>query len=769
MNQKFSILKRLFRGFSALIMLVLAISCSNDTFKIPELKTTEISSLTATTVSSGGSIISDGGDPIVFRGICWDTNINPTIANNKTLDGSGNGIFESVAVGLTPGETYYIRAYATNSVGTGYGNVIAITSLGEETLRDYLQAYPGIKGESVSMILNGNEIICNKINDMFFFQGDIIISPEQKGAALDDDKLRWPENKVYYTVDSSFPDQERIKDSFKEFEKTNIIFKERTNETNYVDFKYIKDAGCYSSLGMRGGKQEIVIDNWGTPAIIAHEIGHTLGLLHEQSKSTRDQYINIIIENVVEGKEHNFEKYSSSINTAGFDFNSLMLYSSYAFSKQYGVKPTITKKDGSVFTPQQEHFTEDDIKIIDQLYPGLPEITTSAITSILQATATGGGNISSDGGSTVTARGICWGTSQNPTIANNKTTNGAGTGSFTGNLTGLAANTTYYVRAYATNSKGTAYGNEVSFTTGQVITLPVLMTSAITNITQISATGGGNITSDGGSTVTARGICWGTSQNPTITNNKTNNGFGIGSFTSNLTGLIANTTYYIRAYATNSVGTVYGNEVSFTTLKNKENETVTDIDGNVYHTVTIGTQVWMVENLKTTKYNDGTNVPNVTFNTAWNNLATPGYCWYNNNINNKKIYGALYNWYATSTGKLAPKGWHVPSDEEWTTLVNYLGGEMVAGGKLKEVGTQHWKNPNTNATNESGFTGIASGLRDYVGTFNSEDNTYSAWWSLSSSTSVLAWYRVLSFDRGSIVRSDGAGKSAGFSVRCIKD
>jgi len=138
---------------------------------------------------------------------------------------------------------------------------------------------------------------------------------------------------------------------------------------------------------------------------------------------------------------------------------------------------------------------------------------------------------------------------------------------------------------------------------------------------------------------------------------------------------------------------------------------ITDIDGNVYHAVTIGTQTWMVENLKVTKLNDGTSIPNVTALTAWNNLTTPGYCWYNNDIANKKLYGALYNWYNVSTGKLCPTGWHVPSVTEWTTLINYLGGESVAGGKLKETGTTHWVTPNTGATNTSGFTALPAGIR----------------------------------------------------------
>jgi uncharacterized protein (TIGR02145 family) len=152
---------------------------------------------------------------------------------------------------------------------------------------------------------------------------------------------------------------------------------------------------------------------------------------------------------------------------------------------------------------------------------------------------------------------------------------------------------------------------------------------------------------------------------------------------------------------------------------NNPSTTITDKDGNVYTSVTIGTQVWMVENLKTTKYNYGTEIPNVTDNTEWSNLTTPAYCWYDNDITKKTPFGALYNFYAVNTGTLCPTGWHVPSNTEWTTLFNYAGGLAVAGGKLKETGTTHWNAPNTGATDEYGFKYLPGGLRDSYGSIYS--------------------------------------------------
>ncbi len=186
-------------------------------------------------------------------------------------------------------------------------------------------------------------------------------------------------------------------------------------------------------------------------------------------------------------------------------------------------------------------------------------INTTGASNITLTTATSGGTISGDGGNPITARGVCWSASPGPTTINSKTTDGSGIGTFTSNLTGLTGNTTYYVRAYATNSLGTMYGNEINFITNP--TAPVVNTTDSSNVTQTTAMTGGEVMSECGAPVTMRGVCWNTSSNPTIANNKTINGSGIGAFASLMTALTPNTTYYVRAYATNSVGTSYGNNI----------------------------------------------------------------------------------------------------------------------------------------------------------------------------------------------------------------
>lgn len=297
--------------------------------------------------------------------------------------------------------------------------------------------------------------------------------------------------------------------------------------------------------------------------------------------------------------------------------------------------------------------------------------------------------------------------------------------------------------------------------------IPVL-TNEVVKITQTTATSGGNITSDGGATITARGVCWSTKQKPTIVDSKTTDGTGTGSFTSAITGLTANTKYYVRAYATNSVGTGYGNVMSFTTLEEISYGTMTDIDGNTYKTVIIGTQTWMAENLKVTKYNDGTNIPNVTDAAEWEDLTSGALCDYDNTPSNSATYGKLYNWYAVNTGKLCPSGWHVPTDAEWTTLTDYyLGGKVVAGGKLKETGITHWAISNTDATNETGFTALPGGVRSDFGLFGLV-GLEGYWWSATEYSATSAWIRGMSYNSG------GVGvyrtyKESGFSVRCVRD
>ncbi len=406
-------------------------------------------------------------------------------------------------------------------------------------------------------------------------------------------------------------------------------------------------------------------------------------------------------------------------------------------------------------------------------------VTTTAVTSITSTTAVSGGNVTADGGDAVTEKGICWGTDVNPDKTDNVITAGtAGLGSFTSNIEGLQPGQTYHVRAYAVNSAGTTFGADVEFTTpGAVATVT---TAAIANnTTGISITAGGNVTADGGATVTARGICWSTDATPDLTDNVVNAAEGgTGAFTVQVTGLNPYTTYYVRAFATNTAGTAYGAQVSVLTP-------LADIDGNTYTAVTIGTQVWMGENLRVTHLNNGTKITYEPVAGNWTSLAAAGYCYYaNDSVTNKPKYGALYNWYAASADNLCPTGWRVPTDADFRALEEELGMDQATSGSTGFRGTDQgaqiksttgWSF-NGNGTNSSGFNAVSSGLRLYEDGSYLQEGRRAYFWASDATASNTGYYRQLngtvdnesSGEPEGRIRRDGGVKTAGKSVRCIK-
>lgn len=385
---------------------------------VPVIVTETVVKIAQTTANSGGNVTSDGGATVTARGVCWGISANPTIAGVHTFDGSGKGIFSSVIKGLNPSTIYYVRAYATNNVGTAYGNQVSFTT----------------------------------IKPLYVF--------------------------------------------------TNII----SNITQVT-------ATC-------GG----IVNSDGGSTVTAR------GVCWNTSPSPTT-----------------IESHTTDGDGTGNFASSL---TGLTGATLYYVRAYVTNSESTLYGNERSFHTS----------PLLPTLTTATVTDILLTSATSGGTISSDGGGTVTARGVCWSTSHDPTISDAHSTDNIGTGVFVSSLIGLSAGTLYYVRAYATNIAGTAYGNKLSFTT---LNLPTIETVAVTDIIPFTAKSGGIATSDGGAAVTARGVCWGTSSNPTIANSSTIDGQGLGTFSSSVIDLYPNIQYYLRAYATNIAGTGYGNEVSF--------------------------------------------------------------------------------------------------------------------------------------------------------------------------------------------------------------
>jgi len=215
---------------------------------------------------------------------------------------------------------------------------------------------------------------------------------------------------------------------------------------------------------------------------------------------------------------------------------------------------------------------------------------------------------------------------------------------------------------------------------------------------------------------------------------------------------------------------VNNNTATKTVTINVLASTVTDYDGNVYYTVKIGTQTWMVENLKVTHYSNGDPIANITDSSAWTSLSSGAYCWYNNDIANKTTYGALYNWFTVNDSRnIAPTGWHVPTYADWIILNQYLGGYEVAGGKMKESGLGHWAEPNAGADNSSGFTALPSGLRSWDGTFYNLFYTCTFWSATENADDVSrAWRNGIYHNYPNSLPGDDL-KRYGFSIRCVKD
>lgn len=407
--------------------------------------------------------------------------------------------------------------------------------------------------------------------------------------------------------------------------------------------------------------------------------------------------------------------------------------------------------------------------------PTLPTVITSPVTEVKWDDATAGGEVASDGGSPVIARGVCVTTSSTdpPTLDNQHTTDGSGLGSYTSNFylewphSTPSVKLQHYFRAYATNINGTAYGEVLSFypisrpPSADAIRLGIITPKATSADINYSIEPIPNYSRD------EIGICYSTIPNPTSEGSHV---LTVSTTLVTIDNLIPNTTYYVRGYVKNESGISYSTEKYFTTLELIEG-TVTDIEGNSYEYKTIGTQVWMRNDLNTSKYNDGTTIPNVQDNIEWSLTNTNAYCTYTS-------VGKLYNFYViTDSRKLCPAGWHVPSDSDWKTLEIYLGMSQDQadatglrgtdeGGKLKAT-TSVWDSPNTGATNSAGFSATGSGYREDSGTFTNT-GTSAYYWSNSEYDAVSAWSRSLLNTSAQIGRRN-IKKGNGFSVRCIKD
>ena len=913
---------------------------------IPTVSTSALIDITQTTATGGGNVTADGGAPVTARGVCWSTLPIPTIADSLTSDGTGTGVFVSNLTGLTPNTPYYVRAYATNSVGTAYGNEVTFTTL-------------------PAAFTCGSAITINHIAG--------IVAPVNKTV-------------TYGTV-TNIPGE-----TSKCWITSNLG---ADHQATAVSDATEASAGWYWQFNRKQGYKHtgsvrtpnttwITTINENSDWIPAND-PCSLELGAGWRIPTSLEWTNVD----ANGNWTNWNGPWNSalkIHAAGFlAYNSGSVYGRgsggyYWSSAQYNATRgwyLMADADGSLVGDENKASGFSIRCLREQVTATLPTVNTAGITGITTATAVGGGEVISDGGASVTARGVCWSTMPNPTTSDGFTADGSGTGVFISNLTNLAPVTTYYVRSYATNSVGTAYGNEVTFTTlpflftcdasitvnhiagvvapvtktvtynivsnipgetskcwiasnlgadhqaaavsdatepsagwywqfnrkqgykhtgsvrtpnttwittinenltwqasndpcaielgsgwriptnteltnvdaggnwtnwngpwnsalkmhaagkldhsdgslvgrgtngdywssaqydasyGQglsfnnsgsdmsnnlkasglplrclreasAITIPTVSTSPVIDITQSTATGGGNVTADGGAPVTARGVCWSILPNPTIADSLTSNGTGTGVFISNLTGLTPNTPYYVKAYATNSFGTAYGDEVTFTTLP---------------AAFTCGTSI-------TVNHVAGAVAPvnkTVTYGTVTNIPGETSKCWITSNL------GADHQATAVSDATEASAGWYwqfnrkqgykhtgsvrtpnttwissINENSNWTPVDDPCTIELGAGWRIPTK--TEWTNVDVagNWTNWNGPWNSALKIHA-AGDLNSSNGSlwdrgsYGWYWTSKQYDSFASWF--LNFGDGvSYLNFDS--RSYGMSLRCIKE
>ena len=521
------------RKLSLILVLVglFLVSCNP---KEPVVKTQAVSEIAATSAIGGGDVVEDGRADVTERGVCWSIVENPTIADAHTSDGAGLGSFVSNITDLEPNTTYYVRAYATNSEGTSYGDQVNFMTLEEmielatvkTSLVTSITSTTAVVGGDVTAD-GGTEVTAKGVCWSASQEPTIEGEHTENGAGTGEftAELSGLEQNTTYYVRAYATNKEGTaygeEVSFTTLQE-NVVVKPMVTT--------LEIAGLSQTTAVAGGN----VTSDGGAEVTAR------GVCWSTSQ-----------EPTVEG-EHT----TDGAGTGEYQSN----LSGLTANTTYYVRAYATNSEGTAYGEEISFTTLEEHIVVE------PTVVTVSVSEVTETTAVTGGNVTSDGGGEVSARGVCWSTSQDPTVEGSHTTDGTGTGEFVSNLTDLNDNTTYYVRAYATNEQGTSYGEQMSFTTVKHIDLPEVTTVEPTEIATTSAKTGGNVTSDGGGDVTAKGVCWSTSQNPTLSDSFSTDGIGLGEYLSIINGLTINTTYYVRAYATNEAGTAYGEEFSFTTL-----------------------------------------------------------------------------------------------------------------------------------------------------------------------------------------------------------
>jgi uncharacterized protein (TIGR02145 family) len=805
--------------------LFLLSNCKPDELiKVTKIQTGTVSAITSNSASVSATFIDLSGNIDEF-GHCWATTSEPSPSDNKYIVNgtSKKGEFSSHLSDLHGGTNYYVRAFAKEGDKLVYGKVIDFTTLETKTIA-ITSPVKDVKwlqnsNETISWTDNISENVKIELYKGGGFVESIISSTASDGSHS------WTIKQSYipgtdYSIKITSIDDAGISAESEKFEIVEGPYIAITDPVSTSDWqkgsshtiRWTDNIAENVKIELfKGGVKNSDIsnstlsdgsENWSVPNTLTADNDYRIKISSINIASLFDESDNFtvskLLPTVVTQAANSISGTNATLNgTVNANGSSVNVSFEWGETTAYGntVNTTPATINGNVVTSVSAsisglktgttyHFrlkagnTYGDDMSFTTTTPAQPTVTTGLISEVKYTSASCGGEVTSGGTESVTERGICWSTNQNPTINDGKLPSGTGTGTFSCNLSGLNNNTTYYIRAYATNSVGTGYGEQKSFKTEAP---PVVTTSSITP-GYITASGGGTVTNVGSIGVSARGICWGISSNPTILDNTTIDGNGIGAFASSISGLELGATYYVKAYATNILGTVYGSQVSFVTLN-----TLT-YNGLTYNLILVNGLVWMAENLRTSKDRDGNPIQQVGDNNTWMAMTTPAYCWYDNNYVSNNKYGALYNWYAVSAGNLCPTGWHVASTDDWNNLSAYLIANdynydgSTTGNKIAKAmaATTDWGSSTVTGApgntdypgyrNKSGFTALPSGFRSSVDGLFWHQSFYGDWYSGTPYGSDMITFQI---GNGSVglnsFISYASSKSAGESIRCVKD
>jgi uncharacterized protein (TIGR02145 family) len=665
-------------------------SCAGSTITLSvstsvRITTTAVTEITSNAATTGGNITNDGGNLVTQRGVCWSTSPNPTTIDNITNNGNGLGSFTSNLSGLLSSTTYYLRAYAINSVGIFYGNEVVVTtpnigspsphSCGAENVHNPNLNYGTMTDQDgnvyKTIVIGDQEWMAENLKVSHYRNGDLIpnISDNEEWASGITSGFTTGAS-CWYNNDSASYD---------------CPYGKLYNYFAVADSRNLCPSGWHVPTDAEWNELLIYLDStYGPIETSGFQAGIGGGVM--QSIGTY------------------YWQYPNQLSTNSSGFSGLP--SGVRIGDFYGGLGT------------NGHWWSST----------LIDVENAWYTYLTNYNSVGSGPYRYRSGYSVR----CLKDAENSIDCGSATNSGT-------LIQGLAANGLTISVPYIGGNGGN-YEAQIITSTG--------VTGLTANLIAGNfATGAGSLTY-------------------TITGTPATS--GAASFALSISGQTC--TLNITVYSIGQSG-ITSHSCGAENMHNpaKVYSNMTDQDGNNYKTILIGNQEWMAENLKAIHYRNGDLIPNVTDNAAWGSLSSGAWCHFNNDPQFECPYGKLYNWYTVVDSRnVCPAGWHIPSDSEWTTLTDYLGGVAISSGKMKTAGTQYWLSPNTNATNESGFSGLSGGIRNSFSGGYSDVGSYGFWWSSSESSATFALSRYLNYYFGITVGSS-YDKSFGFSVRCLKD